>query len=85
MPAKESAVGNVGVLRIFKLTSLRDWGQPILFHTWGRPFNPDYLGIGGHAGSFLGFLAVLMQASFSFFGSEVPGIVGDRHSSSSEV
>ncbi|KAJ3476941.1 hypothetical protein NLI96_g10806 [Meripilus lineatus] len=52
----------------------KDWGQPILFHTWGRPFNPDYLGIGGHAGSFLGFLAVLMQASFSFFGSEVPGI-----------
>ncbi|PIL34844.1 transporter [Ganoderma sinense ZZ0214-1] len=32
------------------------------------------LGIGGAKGQFLGFWAVIMQASFSFFGSEVPGI-----------
>ena len=77
MPEKESKIGNIDVLKILKLTSSSGWGQPIGFHTWRQPFNPDYLGIGGHAGSFLGFLAVLMQASFSFFGSEVPGIVGD--------
>lgn len=40
-----------------------------------QPFAHSYLGIGGAKGRFLGFWAVLMQASFSFFGSEVPGIV----------
>ncbi|EIW52347.1 uncharacterized protein TRAVEDRAFT_75343 [Trametes versicolor FP-101664 SS1] len=39
-----------------------------------QPFAHSYLGIGGAKGRFLGFWAVLMQASFSFFGSEVPGI-----------
>ncbi|KAI0369433.1 hypothetical protein BV20DRAFT_968017 [Pilatotrama ljubarskyi] len=39
-----------------------------------QPFAPIYLGIGGAKGSFLGFWAVIMQAAFSFFGSEVPGI-----------
>lgn len=38
------------------------------------PFN-SYLDIKGVKGNFLGFWAVLMQASFSFFGSECAGIV----------
>ncbi|THH31588.1 hypothetical protein EUX98_g2586 [Antrodiella citrinella] len=41
---------------------------------WKQPFGVNYLGIQGGLGRFLGFWAVLMQASFSFFGSEVPGI-----------
>jgi len=41
---------------------------------WSTPFAKSYLGIGGAKGRFLGFWAVMMQASFSFFGSEVPGI-----------
>ena len=40
------------------------------------PFNPVYLGISGIKGGFLGFWAVIMQAAFSFFGSDVPSIVG---------
>ena len=46
------------------------------FRNWrDRPFSEKYLNIGGAKGQFLGFWAVIMQASFSFFGSEVPGIV----------
>ncbi|GBE85477.1 Arginine permease CAN1 [Sparassis crispa] len=41
---------------------------------WQHPFAPSYLGITGPKGRFLGFWSVLMQAMFSFFGSEVPGI-----------
>ncbi|KAI0930952.1 hypothetical protein AcW1_007164 [Taiwanofungus camphoratus] len=48
--------------------------QPVFLHNWSKPFASSYLGICGAKGRFLGFLAVLMQASFSFFGSEVPGI-----------
>ncbi|TBU42274.1 amino acid transporter [Dichomitus squalens] len=45
------------------------------FRNWKeQPFTDKYLGIGGPKGQFLGFWAVIMQASFSFFGSEVPGI-----------
>ncbi|KAI0642859.1 amino acid permease-domain-containing protein [Trametes meyenii] len=45
------------------------------FRNWReQPFAPNYLGIEGTKGNFLGFWAVLMQASFSFFGSEMPGI-----------
>ncbi|KAH9849492.1 amino acid permease-domain-containing protein [Lenzites betulinus] len=45
------------------------------FRYWReQPFAPSYLGIVGNKGRFLGFWAVIMQASFSFFGSEVPGI-----------
>jgi hypothetical protein len=44
------------------------------FKTWDNPFAPDYQNIDGALGGFLGFWAVLMQAGFSFFGSEVPGI-----------
>ncbi|CAL1713779.1 unnamed protein product [Somion occarium] len=44
------------------------------FKNWSQPFAHSYLGINGSLGQFLGFWAVLMQASFSFFGSEVPGI-----------
>ncbi|CDO72292.1 hypothetical protein BN946_scf184970.g144 [Trametes cinnabarina] len=48
---------------------------PIGFKYWKeQPFSPQYLGIDGAKGQFLGFWAVIMQASFSFFGSEVPGI-----------
>lgn len=50
--------------------------RTIGFRTWKeQPFAHSYLGIDGPKGQFLGFWAVLMQASFSFFGSEVPGIV----------
>lgn len=50
--------------------------RTIGFRFWKeQPFAHSYLGIGGAKGRFLGFWAVLMQASFSFFGSEVPGIV----------
>ncbi|KAI0775611.1 amino acid permease-domain-containing protein [Trametes elegans] len=46
------------------------------FRYWrDQPFALSYLGITGPKGQFLGFWAVIMQASFSFFGSEVPGIV----------
>ncbi|EED80561.1 predicted protein [Postia placenta Mad-698-R] len=48
--------------------------QHILFKDWDPPFANSYLGICGVKGQFLGFLAVLNQAAFSFFGSEVPGI-----------
>ncbi|EKM49846.1 uncharacterized protein PHACADRAFT_106807 [Phanerochaete carnosa HHB-10118-sp] len=44
------------------------------FDTWKHPFTDSYLGVTGALGRFLGFWAVLMQAAFSFFGSEVPGI-----------
>ncbi|OBZ71741.1 Lysine-specific permease [Grifola frondosa] len=44
------------------------------FKNWSQPFAASYLGITGMKGRFLGFWAVLMQAAFSFFGSEVPGI-----------
>ncbi|KAI0793105.1 amino acid permease-domain-containing protein [Irpex lacteus] len=40
---------------------------------WHQPFQ-EYGGISGSLGHFLGFWAVLLQACFSFFGSEVPGI-----------
>ncbi|KAJ3549374.1 hypothetical protein NM688_g5183 [Phlebia brevispora] len=45
------------------------------FYNWKHP-GPfaQYLNIQGPLGRVLGFWAVLMQASFSFFGSEVPGI-----------
>ncbi|OCH92807.1 hypothetical protein OBBRIDRAFT_790817 [Obba rivulosa] len=43
------------------------------FKNWTPPF-ANYLGIEGAKGYFLGFWAVMMQAGFSFFGSEVPGI-----------
>ncbi|THG96082.1 hypothetical protein EW026_g5681 [Hermanssonia centrifuga] len=50
-------------------------GPFIGFKNWKeQPFASNYLGIDGSLGRFLGFWAVLMQASFSFFGSEVPGI-----------
>lgn len=49
------------------------------FNSWEHPFS-SYLGIGQGLGRFLGFWAVLMQAAFSFFGSEVPGIVRFAHS-----
>lgn len=51
--------------------------HPLFFHTWKEPFAPDFNGVKGPKGNFLGFLAVLMQASFAFFGAEVPGIVSD--------
>ncbi|KAI8986293.1 amino acid permease-domain-containing protein [Trametes punicea] len=45
------------------------------FRYWKeQPFAPMYFGITGAKGHFLGFWAVIMQAAFSFFGSEVPGI-----------
>ncbi|KAM5541211.1 hypothetical protein V8D89_005140 [Ganoderma adspersum] len=45
------------------------------FRNWkNQPFAENYLGIEGAKGRFLGFYAVIMQAAFSFFGSEVPGI-----------
>jgi hypothetical protein len=62
---------------------LPDWSInqsfPIIrFHgleSWAHPFSQEpYLGIQGPWGRFLGFWAALMQAGFSFFGSEVPGI-----------
>ncbi|KAM5541210.1 hypothetical protein V8D89_005139 [Ganoderma adspersum] len=48
---------------------------PIGFRNWrDQPFAKNYLGITGAKGRFLGFYAVIMQAAFSFSGSEVPGI-----------
>ncbi|EJF55433.1 hypothetical protein DICSQDRAFT_130608 [Dichomitus squalens LYAD-421 SS1] len=45
------------------------------FRYWKeRPFPDKYLGTTGTSGHFLGFWAVIMQASFSFSGSEFPGI-----------
>ncbi|KAI0088659.1 amino acid permease-domain-containing protein [Irpex rosettiformis] len=40
---------------------------------WKTPFK-SYQSITGSLGHFLGFWAVLLQACFSFFGSDVPGI-----------
>ncbi|KAJ3482903.1 hypothetical protein NLI96_g6668 [Meripilus lineatus] len=52
-----------------------EWPSPIGFHTWRKsPFALNYMDISGFEGQFLGFLTVLIQATFSFFGSEVPGI-----------
>ncbi|EIW52351.1 uncharacterized protein TRAVEDRAFT_53768 [Trametes versicolor FP-101664 SS1] len=51
---------------------------PIGFRYWiEQPFPPAYLGIKGAKGHLLSFWAVIMQASFSFFGSDVPGILPD--------
>ena len=50
--------------------------RTIGFRNWkDQPFAKSYLGIEGAKGRFLGFYAVIMQAAFSFFGSEVPDIV----------
>ncbi|KDQ21231.1 hypothetical protein BOTBODRAFT_182628 [Botryobasidium botryosum FD-172 SS1] len=45
------------------------------FRYWNNP-GPfaQYMGIGGADGRFLGFFQVLMQAVFSYLGSEIPGI-----------
>ena len=49
----------------------------------------QYLDIPGSKGRFLGFFSVLLQAAFSFFGAEVPGIaaaeVNMHHSGSENV
>ncbi|KAI9068733.1 hypothetical protein FKP32DRAFT_1587420 [Trametes sanguinea] len=67
------------IILIILVGLLVDFGAstqgPIGFRYWKeQPFSPNFLGIWGETGHFLGFWAVLMQASFSFFGSEVPGI-----------
>lgn len=61
------------VFLIVRLTCARRIG----FRYWKNPgpFAVNYLGIPGVTGRFLGFWAVLMQAAYSFTGSEVPGIV----------
>ena len=45
------------------------------FKNWSHPFAESYLGMTGGKGRFLGFWAVMMQAFFSFSGSEIAGIV----------
>ncbi|KAM0752661.1 hypothetical protein T439DRAFT_286816 [Meredithblackwellia eburnea MCA 4105] len=49
--------------------------EPIGFRYWKNPgaFR-QYLGIEGHMGRFLGFWAVLIQAGFSFIGTEITAI-----------
>ncbi|KAI0698129.1 amino acid permease-domain-containing protein [Cytidiella melzeri] len=42
-------------------------------NNWSQPFSNN-LGVSGPLGQFLGFWSCLLQACFSFFGSEVPGI-----------
>ncbi|KIP02974.1 hypothetical protein PHLGIDRAFT_130425 [Phlebiopsis gigantea 11061_1 CR5-6] len=73
-----SAVKVLTIVCIIVLSLVIDLGagqsHPVLFSHWKHPFASEYLGIDGGLGRFLGFWAVLMQASFSFFGSEVPGI-----------
>ncbi|KAI0747493.1 amino acid transporter [Fomes fomentarius] len=74
-----SCIKVVTIVLIILLCLLIDLGVssagPIGFRNWiHHPFPDQYLGIGGAKGQFLGFWAVIMQASFSFFGSEVPGI-----------
>jgi amino acid permease len=49
-------------------------------NAWEKPFASNYQGIEGHAGRLLGFWAVMMQAAFSFSGSEVPGIAAGEFS-----
>ena len=51
--------------------------SPIGIRNWQEhPFPDSYLGIKDwRLGQFLGFWTVIMQASFSFSGSEAPGIV----------
>ncbi|KAL6300662.1 amino acid permease/ SLC12A domain-containing protein, partial [Sparassis latifolia] len=44
------------------------------FKNWKTRFASSYLAVTGPAGYFLGFWSVLMQAIFSFAGSEMPGI-----------
>ncbi|CAL1713792.1 unnamed protein product [Somion occarium] len=48
-------------------------GRSLGFSNWQEPF-AQYLSLDGAKGRFLGFISVLMQAAFSFSGSEVPGI-----------
>lgn len=73
-----SAIKVVTIVCIIALTVVIDLGAGTsdlrFFDTWKHPFADSYLGITGALGRFLGFWAVLMQAAFSFFGSEVPGI-----------
>ncbi|GJE92577.1 amino acid permease-domain-containing protein [Phanerochaete sordida] len=73
-----SAMKVVTIVVIIVITLVLDIGPGVrklrLFDTWKEPFAESYLGITGSFGRFLGFWAVLMQAAFSFFGSEVPGI-----------
>lgn len=45
------------------------------FKNWSQPFADSYLGMEGHKARFLGFWTVMMQAFFSFSGSEIAGIV----------
>ncbi|KAJ3536378.1 hypothetical protein NM688_g6846 [Phlebia brevispora] len=44
------------------------------FKNWAQPFARSYMGVKGGEGSFLGFWSVMMQAFFSFSGSELAGI-----------
>ncbi|RPD71596.1 hypothetical protein L226DRAFT_171196 [Lentinus tigrinus ALCF2SS1-7] len=74
-----SCVKVLTIVIIILLSLLIDLGAseqgPIGFRNWiNMPFAEEYLGISGVKGRFLGFWAVIMQASFSFFGSDVPGI-----------
>ncbi|EKM49844.1 uncharacterized protein PHACADRAFT_214364 [Phanerochaete carnosa HHB-10118-sp] len=73
-----SAIKVLTIVCIIVLTLVIDLGAGSsefrFFDTWKHPFTDSYLGVTGALGRFLGFWAVLMQAAFSFFGSEVPGI-----------
>ncbi|KAI0687059.1 amino acid permease-domain-containing protein [Earliella scabrosa] len=74
-----SCVKVLTILVIIMLGILVDLGAssqgPLGFKYWiQHPFPDSYLGISGSKGQFLGFWAVIMQASFSFFGSEAAGI-----------
>ncbi|KZT12242.1 amino acid transporter [Laetiporus sulphureus 93-53] len=69
-------VGTIVLIIFFSLLSDVGVGRDgfLGLQHWHQPFPDSFLGVHGAKGRFLGFTAVLMQAAFSFFGSEVPGI-----------
>lgn len=56
------------------------------FRYWKNP-GPfaQYKDVPGAFSQFMGFWAVLIQAAFSFFGAEVPGVAGNEVIGASKV
>ena len=55
------------------------------FKNWSQPFSAAWNADNGPRGQFFGFWTVLMQAFFSYCGSEIAGVVCDPFSSSTQV
>lgn len=77
------AVLSRGSLGTFFISHL---SKPIAFGYWKNPGPFAQLkDVQGPFGRFLGFWTVMIQASYSFFGAEVPGVAGSEVISASKV